>query len=587
MLIGLGFVATIVSIAAEPRCTPEVPCAPELTSASLPLLGVALAVGWWFPVLAAVAAVTFALIEVLSDPNAVSGIVIPIWAALHLGHAVYVQRARSAQARQAVAAMVPIPSQWQRPVERGVTALWRSLLIGGLAVGVLVAAVTWGIYRSQARDNAELAAGSTVVEARVIETIDGDSMHLRLAPSPAVPGIPDSFELSVLDEYAVGDVVPIRINPTDPGWTHLVAEPPDPTGWLLLGVLALVLGLGASGVAIWTDLQRRMLTARPPTVGLPVRVLRVPFSGWTGLAAVDTNIVWARTVLALPRAEAETVPGVARVGGAGPDPDDDIDPDPQWGFVIGEVRDGGQVAVLTGDIAVTAAGPLRVLRDLPEFDKTWSIEDDEREELDAIIRASEPLPIDATDPSMPLPWRGSPTTNDILKGLGQIVLGVGIAAFLAWDARAVSVAQAVLVGITGIVLFTRGLDTLFTRACIDQSAVTLHTTWRTNRVPLPAIEQVRRSDDAVVLILGSTPGDLDRTQAREDEVEDDEDIVVLEVGPEAGRLARAIDLARDRNSGTDRAGQPVHVTTRWRSTALLAVVVVLAQVVASAWAVVT
>lgn len=577
MLIVLGIAAVILTIidVDSTRCTPAAPCLPDPTSSALAILGLALLAGWWLPSLAAGAAAVFAVLDVLYDDSEVAHYAFTIWALLHLAHLFYLRRARAAQHRLAGQAVLPIPPDWQRPVETGSLPIVHWVKLGGVAIGLAVAAIAGSLYLSDVRSDAALQGGAQTLEATVTAVDPDDILTITLTPERRIEGLPESVELEVMEEYAVGAQVPINVNAADPDWTHLVAEPPDRTDWLLLAVGGLLAGLGATALALHTDIRRRMLAARVPTSGVPVRILRVPGEPEAGIAVVDRDVVCAQTPLSVPRQEER-----ARIAPVAPD---ETDGSPaEWGYVVGEFRDGGLIGIVTKDVSVAGMAAVTVLPDLPRFDADWS-EDDEEIEFERMLARSEPVPVEDPVAPLPLPWHDQPPQWVRLKGLGQVALAAVFVGLFIFDPRETSVFQAIVFGIVAIGFVVDGGDDLFSRARVDEDEVRISTAWRDHVTPLSSVVQVRRSRQVVLVVDVSAEasgepwgsGEAGERRSRrepQEPDEPDEGIIALEAGEDAAALAQAIDRASTRaraRHATQTGGFAQVSVSRWRASAVL------------------
>lgn len=573
MLLGLGIAATAAAIAGgQSTCTPADPCLPDPTSASFAALGLALLVGWWLPTLAAAAAVLFAVLQFTYDGNTIGHSVFPLWAILHVGHLIYLRRARASQQRLAARSALPIPADWQRPLEAGSMPLLHWVRMGGVVIGLLGALVTGSLYLSADRSDAELMRDATVLEATV-ESIDpNDIFYITLRPERQVEELPELINLEVVEEYAVGERVPIRVNPADPDWTHLVAEPPDRTDWLLLGAVLLLAGLGATALAVRVDVRRRLLLARTPTTGLPVRILRMPGEPGVGIATVDKDLVCADAPLAVPQREEQR--HIAPVADGAPETFP-----VEWGYVVGAFHDGGVIGIVTKDVAAAGTGPLSALSDLLPFDESWSDPEDDVD-FDRLLARSAPVPVDDPVTPLTLPWRDRPGTWDRLKGILWLALAAAALVLLMTTPEAEQdLLQAGIITVVVISLIVDGADSLLSSIRVDRDSVRLSSAWRHHVTPLSSVVQVRRAGDVVLLV---DDADATSTTQHAEDPGEDEGIIAIGAGEDAAALASALDeattIARANHPGGGSAGFAASTAHRWRLSALVLALLIAAVV---------
>lgn len=532
----------------------------------------ALVVGWWLPLLAATAAVSFVTAYFTIYDFTPDQILFAAWAALHVGYVIYLRRARATQRRLATQAVVPVPSDWLGQVEAGRMGTLHRVLLAGAPLGIAVALIAGVLYQQALAEDRDLARGSQVVTATVTG-VSSDGYTISVTLDRTIEGMPETVELEPIDTYGLGEQVPLRINPAAPDWTHLVAEPPDRTYWLFLAAAALLAGAGCSGFALHTDLRRRVLTAARPDLGVPVRVLRVPGEPGAGIAVVDSDLVCADTPLGIPAAEEKLAIAVL---------DEDSVVPAEWGLVTGDFCDGGYVAIVTKDVAVAGTGTIRIAPELIPFDESWSDPEDE-EDIGALLSRSEPLAVDGSGAVLELPWRDETTVVGRLVGVAWL-LGAVLAMALTWwlptGDEPLSIWNAIIVSAAFGNALVNGAAILLARASVDESEVRIVTLWRSYITPLGAIAQVRTAPGTVLLMVSEEHDSRLVVGSDGESEEDDEDLIILEAGEEDVALARAVDRARD--VAASQTSGPLGTVIRWRWTVGAAVVAAAAQLALAA-----
>jgi len=245
VLPALWLVAVAVAIANDTtRCTPQDPsvCGPDSTFAFAFVVLLAIPVLlWWMPVFGCAAAVLFALADVRYDNIAAAK-----WAfGLHgllcalvgwrLLHATAEQRriAAAAAGSGQLAAPAGPPVGGPRGVGR-----W-------LVAGVLVLAGLgfFALYLHLVSDEQAHLRRAVRVPARVVEVQVDDSVTVS-AHTP-LDGTKE-YRIGVYDStgpYPLHSSTPVLLDPRDPGWIRLVAEPQDVTYWQSAGAGCWLLAL--------------------------------------------------------------------------------------------------------------------------------------------------------------------------------------------------------------------------------------------------------------------------------------------------------------------------------------------------------
>lgn len=477
-------VAFAVSVVGEPDvpCSVEDPafCGPDLTFSLAIVLALAtVALLWWRPFVAAGCAVAFAVLDLVFDDVWTANVAWPLVAALHVAHVVALRREQAGQRALAERVSVPLPVR-DTPADRPRSAAGRlgPHHLGGALLAVVAVGCIGMLLRAEASDRTHLAR-SEVVRGTVTGVSDDEyTIIIRLDRGQGRPA--QQIELEPYDVYDVGDDVLVRVDPTDPGWSHLVAEPPDRTWWASIS-----LGAGLLAVLLverpWTARMRRgAFLAHPPTHGVPVRCA-VGEVGDTVVACVDRDVFFAGldTVdepgQGLPE-EGETFP-------------DRVEP----AHLVGDVRPGGWCALVTSDGVRLPDGPLRALEDLPTFRdvETW----DEDEE-DPLVGTS-PVPAESLPAGLPV-HRGPSLAQ---RGLGASAT-LAATAFGLWMLEPADIGpiQAVFVVLICLEGARWAVGLAVDSVTVDRDAITLRSALQRSRVPMADIVEVRCSSVDVVLV---------------------------------------------------------------------------------------
>lgn len=436
---------------------------------------------WWFPAAAAACAVLFAGLDVWLDPVTAANVAWPVLALLHLGHLWLMARDRAAQRATAARASEPLPRSADEALRRAALTVAPTAPVGAVHVGVvalLLAAVVAGASYLHARDTDERhTALSRVVTARVTGQ-DDETGQTLFSVQGAEAGVPGTVRIETLGEYRDGDVVQLRVDPDAPGWTHLVAEPPDPTWWVTLALGALLVAGLLSWRLLTGRVHRSRVVAAPPRSGVRVR-----FAAGDDLVPVlctDTDRVAAelealprpRYALAWPRLEAAT----------------------ETGWLVGDVRPGGWASLVHLGGVDLAVSPLRALPDLPLIDDTAfdpDLEDDPFHDTLPVPPDADPEPLPAV--LRPTSWR---------RAVGWVG-AAAVPAALWWvlDPQEVGWFQALGLGGVALSLVTGALEWAAARVEVRPDGVALSGAVLRRFVPMAEVADVRVTGDVVVLVL--------------------------------------------------------------------------------------
>jgi hypothetical protein len=484
-------VAFAVSVMGEPDipCSADDPafCGPDLTFSLAIVLALAtVALLWWRPFVAAGCAVAFAVLDLLFDEVWTANVAWPLVAALHVAHVVVLRRGQARQRALAERASVPLPVR-DAPAAGPRSAAGRlgPYHLGAALLAVVAAGCIGMLVRAEASDRAHLAR-SEVVRGTVSEVSDDEyTIGIRLDRGQGRPA--EQIELEPYDVYDVGDDVLVRLDPTDPGWSHLVAEPPDRTWWASLSLGAGLLAVLLAERPLTARMRRGAFLAHPPTHGVPVRAA-VDEMGGAVVACVDRDVVFAGLdTLAQPGSRPDQRP----------EPDDSpevsLKDEAQLAHLVGDLRPGGWCAIVAEDGIRLPEGPLEAIADLPTFTDVdaW----DEEEEDPRV--GTDPVPADVTPAALPVHRR--PQLWERLVGAAATV---ALTAFGLWMMAPEDIdwfqAGGVALGCLAGARWAVGLAV--DSVTVDRDAITLRSALQRSRVPMADIVEVRCSSVDVVLV---------------------------------------------------------------------------------------
>ena len=481
-LVAAGVAAVAVSVLGSDseRCTPDT-CGPDLLFSAAIVLGLAaVALVWWWPLEAAACAVGFALLDLRFDDVLAANIAWTVLAALHVWHVVVLRREDATRHRALLDAYTALPGV---PPTRdpGSSLGPRHLLVGVLVAGSVACL---GFLGGALRAEAEHEGRAVEVPATVVAVEDTDEETAsRLRLERPVPGVPREQRVVTLDEYDVGEAVPVRVDPADPGWTHLVAEPPDPTWWLSLSLGALLLAVVIGRPLVTGRIRRGVLVAHPHTSGVPVRWVEVD-DDLVPVLATDRDVVVA---------ELSTVGGPRPLGPDAPRLEQQV----RTGWLVGDVRDGGWCALVHAGGTELPAAPLTALPDLPSIDDLSldpELEDD-------VTAWSDPVPDDVVRADLPATL--APTVLDRVLGVAAIVVAPAVGVWmLGWEEA--SWWQGIGLSLTVVSVVHWGLTRLLSTARVDHDGLELTEAFWRHRVPMGVVAGVRVAGEDVLVLL---PGD--------------------------------------------------------------------------------
>ena len=315
------------------------------------------------------------------------------------------------------------------------------------------------------------------VDARVS---DGPDDAQTFTPLSSVAGGPKSVQLVPLEWYPDGSIQPLQLDPADPDWARLVAEPDDQTWWATLSGLAVLIALVLAGREL--SVRRASLFLSSSThSALSARVAQLP-DGEVLILPTDRDVV-----VASMRTH--------------PQPMDT--PDPSWepqirdAVVYGDLRHLGWVAVQTDQGLALPQSPLKAMRNPAPFDRSWQDDlDGEDVDLDAVgdeVRVGR----DATTGLLPI-TDGPPRWLRIVGA--AIVVGVAVVgpyAAWSWTERFTDLWPVLVLGggalERGVAWWAGGLLITAQGARVDSG-------FFRRVLPFAAVDRVRLDGETVVLV---------------------------------------------------------------------------------------
>lgn len=540
-------------------CSAEDPavCGPSTSFAvALVFLAASVVLLWWRPVLACLCAVVVAVLEVPHDESHSAPVAFAAYAMVALAVAAYIVVCRRRQrllvdrvAQRSVqlpAGVQPVADHQVGVGEAALTAVEAAAdagpaglvahlaspalraLMAALLVAGSAGAGFW--YAREVRGEQEHLARAVEVSGRVEGPANDDYIQ-RLRILDPVPGGPAHVELEPLDDLPEGSVQRLLVDPADPRWVRLVAEPADATGWLSLSV---GLGLLASLLAwraVETQGARRALSAGGQP-GVRGRFVHSP-AGECLLLPADEDVVVALF---------DTDPA--------PEPDAS-DLDAENGVVFGDLRERGWVAVVGPRGLILPRGPLRVERRPERFDVAELGPDRELSDVGTPVTAGDPAALN----SLPVVVR-APRPQRLLGA--AMVAGAPVAAGLFTWYVAEGPLDLVPPVLIGSALVGAGVNRLWSALHVATDGVVTDSGYRARTLSWGGVRAVRVDHDAVHLEWED--GDLEM-------------VPFGDLEPRSERYRRTEELAQAIRFLVDQApsGPPSAPRVAWRPGAFAAV----------------
>lgn len=237
-LPSLWVLAVIAAVAGDTaQCTPQDPsvCGPDsafalwfVVTLATPVLLV------WMPLLGCAAGVLFALAELRYDDVQAGRWAFGLHGLLCALVAVRLVRGAAEQRRivAAASAGVRVPGLAAIPEEARPSAVSRRVLAGLL---VLAGTGFFAWYAHEVRDERTHLQRAIQAQGRIVAVDPDESVTLAVrTPSAGTR----EYQVGVYDytaPYPLHSSTPVLLDPRDPGWVRLVAEPRDSTGWQSAG----------------------------------------------------------------------------------------------------------------------------------------------------------------------------------------------------------------------------------------------------------------------------------------------------------------------------------------------------------------
>lgn len=265
-----GWAAALVAAAVGEtmRCTPQAPslCGPDQGFAWWVVICLATPVLLvWLPLLGCIAGVVFALADLAFDDVTSANVGFGLHGLACAAVALWLLR--SAAAQQVIAAdagqgaRAAVPTAQGRPdTDWDLGRVWAATGLVLLGTGLL------GWYAHVVHTERGHLAAAEQVTGRVVAVDDEDVSITVDAPTSA--GL-RRVTVGVLDTapYPRGSATPVLLDPGDPTWARLVAEPQDDTGWESAGLGALLLAVLVMGRGLQVRRAReRLWTGEHPAL---------------------------------------------------------------------------------------------------------------------------------------------------------------------------------------------------------------------------------------------------------------------------------------------------------------------------------
>lgn len=514
-LAALWGVAFLVAVITDNQvCTPSDPsvCGPSQSFAfwfvvccATPVLLL------WMPLLGCVAGIAFGLADVAMDDVSGAKVAFSVIGLLSAVLALRLRRDAAAQHDLVAprAAAVPPPVGVVFPVRR----LWWGPVVTGLLL--VAAVVSFVLYRHEADvERAHLARGR-VVQAPVV-AVDGDDWTITVEVPSGTTTRRVDVDVIEVEPYPVGSTTPVVVDPTDPSWVRLVAEPADPTMWESFAYGALLLALLLLGRG-WYVRRETSRVVAGPTAGFAVRVL--PEGGKAQVLPADgPATAIARVPVEWQGADGEGEPEEAEGWEAadvdafgrywrGEEEQPEWDPlSPEPAVLIGGLHDGGVAMLLLEDGALVPRGALRPVTPAPKavallkrlVPRRFRGAADEKDELPELDELGTPVLLDESVPLPELPLLAGPPSTVRLRGLLMLVAAV-VGGPVAVALLAESWYERGLAALIGSQVLHGALSRLVQQVRVSREELEIVGPGRRHRVPWDRLHGVRRFDDGLAV----------------------------------------------------------------------------------------
>jgi hypothetical protein len=243
VLPSLWLVAVVVAFASDTtRCTPQDPsvCGPDSSFAfAFVVLLATLVLLWWLPLLGCLSGVAFGLIDLRYDDVTGARWAFGLYGLLCALVAVRLVRGIAEQRRIADAAAGS--GRAAAPAAPEIHGAARRRLVAGVLVLAGVGFFAW--YAHEVSTERAHLRRAVQVPARIVEIHPDESVTVEVrTPSGSTREYPiDVYDYT--DPYPLHSSTPVLLDPRDPDWIRLVAEPQDVTYWQSAGAGCLLLAL--------------------------------------------------------------------------------------------------------------------------------------------------------------------------------------------------------------------------------------------------------------------------------------------------------------------------------------------------------
>lgn len=442
---------------------------------------------------------------------------------------------------------------------------WPVGYLVGAALALAIALISVGLLLGSRSGYQERLERAILANAQVIAVDARDPYLATVQYRDPATGQVSRHDIVTVFERTVGEQVQIRLDPEDPTWVEMVSEPWDPTYWLTISLLALVVGSLLTQELVR---RRRGLPMLLQGVHPAVRVCAAPGPDGDGLdlACLDDprRQVWATlpAPMALDRVEPLDDVGAEEE----PSPGEEVElrwRRPTHATLFGDLRPQGVYGLLIdshlfmGPAMATVDGRPR---DLPDPDPTSTLpsdledhpptEDELRLMRAELLDGASPVAPAYSLPPLPL----AVYSHTPRRALGLAVAGAALIAVpvLTWgDTPDAWVMLPALVA-SGLAL-TNGISMFLPQLVLQEDGVRHAAGLRSWTIPYTFVRTVAVRGRCIVLELtpGAAPDHVDTAP--------DDDVLVFDSPPlastaQAEQTARIIEALRQRHGAYPKPG---------------------------------
>ncbi|MDQ1292687.1 MAG: hypothetical protein QG608_567 [Actinomycetota bacterium] len=379
------FLALSMVLEQDPQCTSADPglCGPDETSPGLLVLALSVPLLLlWIPYAGCVLGTVLSVALCLDRENDAQMAVYAVQGLLCFLGAVWLHRSADAQRQEmtgtddaghttdrSTQTLNSVPEEQpetQKALQEFRTGTWMSVQAGWnlLALGTAAALLAgsaglWAWYESGAAAQEAHTARARTVTGQITE-ISEDRMILTVRVEDRTIEIASDYP----EQYEKMDSVPILLDPNDPSWARLVAEPADLTHRLALALACLLL----AGLILGQQLHRHRKLSVPLSGGSPAVLVQVIVKDFRALLfCVDgfENLSAGRHAAPRPFA---LIPLTSHTGR--PPHWRSADPGPRPMVLTGDLRSGGWAVLVASGGPLLPAGPILAGHDV---DVPWNL----------------------------------------------------------------------------------------------------------------------------------------------------------------------------------------------------------------------